>query len=149
MLFFKTRTTTKSGKTNDCIEESPNLFNFFITFIHIFMPYQGRMFSRYFGGLPTRTTKFFVLSNIQNTGFRKKKEIAFQNFKDPIQPELIRIQLGSRFSISCGFDHMLKKVSHSLFLPVYVFHRHFLYISILIINDDRATFKPTTNTIKF
>lgn len=87
-----------------------------------------------------------VLSNIQNTGFKKN---AFQNFKDPIQPELIRIQLGSRFSISCGFDHMLKKVSHSLFLPVYVFHRHFLYISILIINDDRATFKPTTNTIKF
>lgn len=107
------------------------------------MPYQERMFSRYFGGLPTRAAYF------QTFKILVSKKNAFQNFKDPIQPELIRIQLGSRFSISCGFDHMLKKVSHSLFLPVYVFHRHFLYISILIINDDRATFKPTTNTIKF
>ncbi len=37
------------------------------------------------------------------------QKIAFQNFKDPIQPELIRIQLGSRFSISCDFDHIWKR----------------------------------------
>jgi len=77
------------------------------------MPYQEHTFSRYFSGLPTRAAKFFVLSKIQNSGFKKK--IAFQNFRDPIQPEFpgLSLDLCPQFhvlmifnvtSMSRGFD---------------------------------------------
>ena len=78
------------------------------------MPYQERTFSWYFSGLPTRAAKFFVLSKIQNPGFKKN---AFQNFSlfKPIQPELsgLSLDLGPQFhvlmifnvtSMSRGFD---------------------------------------------
>ena len=77
------------------------------------MPYQERTFSRYFSGLPNRAAKFFVLSKIQNPGFKKKN--AFQNFRDPIQPDLsgLSLNFGPQFhvlmifnvtSMSRGFD---------------------------------------------